>query len=192
MFQLNVPRKTTSLIQVWGCVALAIICVFLSFAPLITLDTGKDAQAIKESINEIFDKDVNIKIPEKVEVSTGKLVSSISLVVDVVKVTADAAKQANNAANNAMNGMTTEANNAANDADASLKKLEELLLSEDGKNTLVTVFAIANSVTNATGSNDSAEEKATGLSAVLSYVVVVLALLYVLIFTLIFKTKFLN
>ena len=195
MFQLHVPRKTTSLIQVWGCVALAIICVFLSFAPLITLDTGSNAQAIEEGINELFkDQNVKVDIPEKVEVSTGKLVGSISLVVDVVKVLSEEAKAANAAVNNAANGVvdnsytTGTTNNTANNSNNSMKKLEELLLSEDGKNTLVTVFAIANSVTEATGAGEG--ESVSGVSAILSVVVVFLAILYVLVFTLIFPVIF--
>ena len=69
MYQPNVPRKTTALIQTWGCVVLALLCVFFSFSPLLSLETGLNAADIKKTIEEITDEPFTAEIPEKVDVS---------------------------------------------------------------------------------------------------------------------------
>lgn len=197
MFQLNVPRKTTSLIQVWGCVVLAVACVFLSFAPMITLDTGANSSEILSEINEILDEEADITIPEKVEVTAPKLVGSISLVIDIVKLAKDTNEKVSeptaddllDAAINNGQSDSTESTSSSNKkaAEEAEKKLKDLLNSEDGRNTLVMVFALVNAITDVIGddSNDGI------ISMILSVLVVIIALLYVLIFTLIFPVVFL-
>ena len=156
MYQPNVPRKTTALIQVWGCVLLALVCVFLSFAPMITLDTG--AGKIESMLDEL-DLGVEIqKIPEEVDVSAVKLIGSITLVADVVSALSDDASA----------------------DDKKLADLEALLKTEDGVNTLVMIVAIANTVTD---SIDFEGEPSLGM--ILGILITFLALLFVLIFTLI-------
>ena len=55
MFQLNVPKKTSALIQVWASVLLIVVAVIMSFMPIITLKTVDDAEAIEEILSEISD-----------------------------------------------------------------------------------------------------------------------------------------
>ena len=155
MYQPNVPRKTTALIQVWGCVLLALVCVFLSFAPMITLDTG--TSDVTEMIDEL-DLDIELEIPEKVDVSAVKLVRSIVLVADVIGALSD----------------------DSSDADEKVAALEEKLNSEDGANTLVTCLAIANTFTS---SIDFDDDMSVGI--ILGLLITLLALLFVLIFTMI-------
>ena len=128
MYQPNVPRKTTALIQTWGCVLLALLCVFFSFSPLITLDTGLNSADIKEVIEEITDKPFTADIPEEVDVSAVKLISSITLMADVI-------------------GVLTEDSGAVNQQ--KVNDLEKLLTSPEGINTMVTIAAIASTVTGA-------------------------------------------
>ena len=205
MFQLNVSRKTTSLIQVWGCVVLAVACVFLCFAPMITLDTGANSSEILEAINEVLSEtDADLEIPDQVEVTAPKLIGSISLVIDIVKLAKDTTEKVTTPTDGdlidaAIDGTLTEdmledaAENAEKNEEANKKaaeeaekKLKELLNSEEGKNTLIMVFALVNAITNTIG-DDSNEGI---ISMILSVLVVIIALLYVLIFTLIFPVVF--
>ena len=171
MFQLNVPRKTTALIQTWGCVLLAIICIFFSFAPLVTLDTGLNSAAIESNIQKVTGENVNLDIPESVDISTIKLVKSIGLVVKVVKALSETAEQQNS---------------------EDVADLKELLNSEDSKNLLITVFAMANSVVDAIGSDDKVEgeSSSSGLGTILTVMVVIIGLLCTLVFAFIFPIAF--
>lgn len=162
MYQPNVPRKTTALIQVWGCVLLAIISVFLSFAPLVTLDTGMGG------INDMLDK-LNLDLgeeyvlPEKVDVSAAKLIGSITLIADVISVSKDTSGSSDKA-----------------------ESLQALLESDSGKNTIITVVAIASTVVNAFKQQDDLSI----IGLVLTFLTVLIGLLCVLIFTFIFPIAY--
>lgn len=170
MFQPNVPRKTTALIQVWGCVLLVLVSVFLSFAPLITLQTNVKMGDIdlKDSIEDMIGElagDVEVEIPDDVEVSAVSLVSSISMIIDAVKIMGE------------------------DDVDEeTLEKFEALIESEEGKQTLLTVAALAATITNTVmpEKSDDKSEGGSAISTILSVLVVIIAVLYVLIFTLVF------
>ncbi|MBQ9760431.1 MAG: hypothetical protein IJW16_03675 [Clostridia bacterium] len=157
MYQPNVPRKTTALIQTWGCVVLALLCVFFSFSPLLSLETGLNAADIKKTIEEITDEPFTAEIPEKVDVSAVKLIGGVTLMVDIIGVLSD------------------DAENVDQDK---VDKLEALLTSEDGINTIVTIVAIASTVTNAI---DFEGDMSVGM--ILSVIIVILGVLIVLAMT---------
>ena len=92
MLQLRAPKKLMATIQTWVCVVLVVACVAFSFGPLFTLETIDNAKEIEDSINEVLGDGVEVEIPEKIEISSIKLIKSISLIVDVVKVSKEIAK----------------------------------------------------------------------------------------------------
>ena len=163
MYQPNVSRKTTSAIQVWGCLLLAIISVFLSFAPLVTLDTGvKGVTDMLEDLDMDFGEDYDI--PEKVEVSAPKLIGSISLIVQVIQTAKNP------------------------DDQEKLDALQERMESDDAKNTLLTAVAIAATVTNSFVSQD---EDTSFLGLILTVVITIIGLLCVFLLTLAFPITYL-
>ena len=177
MLQLRVPKKLMALIQTWGCVLLAVLCVLFSFTPLFTLKTIDNAEDIESSINEMLgDTGVEIEIPEEIGISSVKLIKSISLIIDVISLAKDTVDSA------VQDGVDSENVN---------KKAEELqarLESEEGKDILLTAFAVANVVMSVTENN--AEEGSSGIGYILTIAFTIIALLYVLGFTLLFPFIF--
>ena len=92
MFQLNISKKMTAMLQVWISVLLLIVATFMSLAPIITLRTNAD------SLNEMLDKvaeDTTIdlgEIPETVDVSALKIVKSVGVIAKIAKAAMNAAK----------------------------------------------------------------------------------------------------
>lgn len=167
MWQPNVPRKTTSLIQTWGCVLLAVLCVFFSFSPLITLDTGLNGDEIEEMIEKITHEEFTQEIPDEVGVSAVKIIKSISLIVNIIDVASDDAE-------------TTTDN-------AKAKDIEEMLKSEEGVNTIVTVVALANTIVNAIDTESGSDL----ISIIFGMLLTIVALLAVLVMTFIVPVVFL-
>lgn len=170
MFQLNVPRKTTAMIQVWASMLLILIAVFLCFSPMITLKTGS-MDAIGDMVQKITGQEI-VDIPEEVEVTCPKLIGSIGLIINAVSAASDSEKASNT-------------------------DFEAMLQSEDGKNTIVMVAAIANSVMGPIMSLfDSEGEEGEGggefniVSLIFNVLLVFVATIYMLGFTLIFPFIF--
>ena len=180
MYQPNVSRKTTSMIQVWGCLLLAIISVFLSFAPMVTLETGSSADMIEEAFDEMFDGQIEADIPDEVSISAGRVISSVSLIAQIVDVGIDSAKAAK-----------AEASGDDFDQDKldeKVEKLEERLESEETMETAVAIVAIVNTVVEGFKGED--EGSSVGIGNIVAALFVLLAILYVLVFTVIFPIVF--
>ncbi len=130
MKQLNLPRKYTVTSQLFISVGLIILAAIFAFTPLLTLDLSenKAKNAINEaieSLNDEIDADVDFEIPDKIDVSMPKLVTSISIFTKVIGVIADG---------------------AASDDDEALAKAEEelneILASEKGQETLTMLVGL--------------------------------------------------
>lgn len=200
MLQLRVPKKLMAIIQTWGCVLLAVLCVAFSFTPLFTLKTIDNAKEIESSINDLLgDTGVDVEIPEEIDISSVKLIKSISLIIDVIKVSKEivnAEMQENGSdITDAMGGFKgndisnkTEDTQEKVDVEEKIAELKELLKSEESKDTLLTAFAIATVVTTVTENN--AEEDSTGIGYILTVALTIIALVYVLGFTLLFPFVF--
>ena len=143
MFQLNVPKKTTAQIQIWTSVLLLIIATCLSFAPIITLQTIKNADAINEMLDEIA-PEANLEIPETVDVTAIKIVKSIGVGAKIIKASVKAAKDVVDAAKDAKDATDT-ITDLENDLTNSEIKSEEDL--ENLQNSLETLENEAGKVT---------------------------------------------
>ncbi len=201
MLQLRVPKKLMATIQTWGCVLLAVLCVVFSFSPLFTLETIDNAKEIEASINDVFkDTEVQVEIPEQIDISSVKLIKSISLIIDVLNVTKEIAKAAKDELTSGdevgiIGGYDEDENGSAEkkdeekvDIEEKVKELEELLKTEESKDTLITAFAIVNVVTSVTENNS--ESGSSGVGYILTIALAIIALLYVLGFTLLFPFIF--
>ena len=200
MLQLRIPKRLMALIQTWGCVLLAILCLAFSFTPLFTLKTIDNAAEIEKSINDILDgTELEVEIPEKIDISAVKLIRSISLIVDVVKIS----KEIADAEKDEMTGndlglgfkdnvedIETETTAPKEEVDIEAKKeeLKTLLESEDTKNTLLTAFAIVTTVGSVM--DNDADNGKSGIGTILAMILAIIAILYVLGFTLFFPIGF--
>ncbi len=84
MRQVNLPRKITATVQVWLSLILVFLVVFFAFSPLLTLDMSDEKLAadVTEALADVADVG---ELPEKVDVSTIKIVNSVTLIVDILK-----------------------------------------------------------------------------------------------------------
>ena len=87
MLQLRVSKKLMAIIQTWGCVLLAVLCVAFSFTPLFTLKTIDNAKEIESSINDLLgDTGVDVEIPEEIDFSSVDVsFISLSLILPVMR-----------------------------------------------------------------------------------------------------------
>ncbi len=79
MFQ-NIPKKTTSTVQVWVSVALVLLALIMSFLPIIKLNTTAASDTMEELLDGVVEMD---EVPEYVNVSAPKLISGILLFADI-------------------------------------------------------------------------------------------------------------
>ncbi len=167
MFCLNVPRKTTALIQVWGCILLAVVAIFLSFAPIISLSVSDETtrEGINEIVKELTGEEL-AEFPDKVDISSTKLIGSISLVSKLLSA-------------------------VGSEDEEKATEVEAMLNGDEGRDTVLIAAAISYSFAGMFG-DGSAEEGQSGgvLSVVFQVIVVLICLLYVLIFTLIMPLFF--
>ena len=193
-----------ALIQTWGCILLAVLCVIFSFTPLFTLKTIDNAAEIEKTINEsLKSTGTDVEIPEEIDISSIKLVKSISLIIDVVKVTkeiADAAKQelmgdasdfeGANLGGTGFKGeeVTTKTEQEKIDLEEKIKELQDLLASEESRDTLITAFAIVTTVSSVIGTD--AENGDSGIGTIITMALTAIALFYVLGLTLLFPFIF--
>ncbi len=162
MLCFNLPRKTAAMIQVWGCIALVLVAIFLTFAPIITIDLVDEdtAAMVEDFLYELDLTEEPIDIPEKLEVTSLKLLGSISLISKTISVAGD-----------------------ENPSEKDVKELEEMMKGEEGQNTMLTVAAIVATITDVFGGEENEEAGLVGM--ILNVLVVVVCLIYCLIFTLI-------
>ena len=169
MFQLNVPRKTTAMIQVWASMLLILIAVLLCFSPMINLQIAdpKMIESVSGMVEKMTGQEVG-EIPSEIEVSCPKLIGSIGLIVKFIS-------------------------SASNPESANAEELRAMMESEDGKNTLMMVAAIANSVISVFNFGGKDGEKGGEfniVSLIFNVLLVLVATIYMLGFTLIFPLIF--
>lgn len=160
MFCLNVPKKTTALIQVWTSMLLIVIAVILSFMPIVNLQIAdrKTIDAINEMVEEISGEEVS-EIPSEIEVSAPKMYGSISMIVKFISA-------------------------IGSENEELAQEVKAMMEGEEGRNTVLMVAAIAASFMDIFGGEED-EKKPDGLAMILKVLVVLICLLYVLGFTLI-------
>ncbi len=133
MKQLNLPRKYNVAAQLFISVGLIVLAAIFAFTPILSIDLSdnKAVDALEEVLhdfNESIDSDVDIQIPEKVDVSMPKLLTSVSVFTKVVGVLMDGASSA-------IDGDTSGTDEAG-------KELNEILKSEDGQETIVMIMGL--------------------------------------------------
>ena len=160
MLCLNVPKKTTGLIQVWTSILLLLIVVILSFTPIVTLNISDEETVGKlQSFISEMGIGVEIDIPSEIEVSAPKLYGCISLFAKMIS--------------------------AAGSADSQTQQeIQDMVKTEDGKNSLLVAGAFAMSVVDLFG-GDEEGGKSDMIAMTLKIMVVFICLLYVLFFTLV-------
>lgn len=121
----------------WVSLLLILLALIFSFTSIITLNTGEHTKGINEMIAK-FSSSTDYEIPENIEVSAPKIVSSVSLISKIIGVSIDSAKAANGTLDEA--GAEKLANKQ--------KELDTYLGGEKGKRDVVTASAIAVSVIN--------------------------------------------
>ncbi len=167
MFQPNVSRKITAPAHVGVCILLLVLAVIFSFTPLITLET--ESSEIMQSVDTLMDslstgESIEEKdIPDEVSISAVDLIGSISLIKNIYDVNTEDSKDM--------------------DQDKS-KQIEELLESEEGKQTIITVLAIVNTLTNSFDDDDTQDAEGF-LNIIVKLLTVLVSILYVLGYTLI-------
>ena len=167
MKQLNVSKKVTSPLMVWVSMALIAATLLFSFMPIMCFDTTTGSEVIDEFVKEIS-KNVDVEIPEKIEITVGKLISSVRVMAKVIKVSSSAVKAA-----------TSEDASSA-DVEQAAEELDALLETKAGKDTVLVAAAIVCTFTNATTSGEDSSGLATAINLML--VLVSLMAVIVLIF----------
>ena len=133
MLCLNVPKKITSLVSVWGSMLLILIAVILCFQPMFTLTVDtKVIDDMEEMLDEMTDGDMevnpfaDIDLDEElvIDVSVIDLASGVSLLTQL------------------LSSIGSEDPEAA-------AKLEEMLESDEGQKTIMMATAIAVTMMNA-------------------------------------------
>ena len=131
MRQFNLPQKYTTVTRIWINFALILLAVVFAFTPLLQLDLRNDklatsVESIVGQVGEMFgEDDLDIEIPEKIDVSTVKLFKSLSLMGRFILT-----------AMNASSGADEEAINA------SLQDLERELNSQEGQESFIMMMAL--------------------------------------------------
>ena len=170
MKQLNVSKRLTGHIQLWVSVLLTILMVVFSFMPIFKIKTGESGflDQMEEIIAEVAPElSIEEDVPEEIDVSAPKLISSISTIVKVV-------------------GAMTGGENAAEKQ----AELDKLLSTEEGKEAMVTAMAIASSLMGSFGdilggSEEGGEEADMNIfGLILDVMVSVIGLLSVIFLTL--------
>ena len=96
MKQLNVSTKITSPIMVWVSVLLIAATLLFSFMPIMSFSTVESTEKINDFLGELeIGEDVKLEIPEKIDISIGKLVNAIKVTIEVVKIASKTAKDVN-------------------------------------------------------------------------------------------------
>ncbi len=166
LLQFNVPKKIGASVQFWVSLALIVVALIMSFAPIITLETGEIQQGIADLANKVLPGE-KMEIPEdgKIGVSAPKLISSVSTIVKVIST-------------------STAVANGNEDAAEKLEEIEKYIETEDGKQDLLTAMALAATVvkTLGIGSDEMAGEQDI-FSLVFNVLISIIAFIAVLVMT---------
>ena len=130
MPQFNLPKKIVSTVQLWASLLLIVLAFVFSMTPIITLNNVENADEIFEMMGELDLGDVGQYIEEETEVSSPKLISSISLLVKIVSAASDDEGQGEN-------------------------DLAEYLDTEEGKEAVATTLCLAASIVKTIDFEDS-------------------------------------
>lgn len=166
MYQLNIPKKQMTMIQVWVSIVLVVIALVMSFMPIITLKTVDNADQIEELMSDL---DINVKIPEQVNVSAVSLIKGGKMIADIISIASDDTPD-----------------------QKKVDAFEEKLTSKDGQNTVMTAVAVVATVVDAVGDDDgsSSSSGSNALSVIFEVMIIIMALLGVLALTLILPILF--
>lgn len=154
----NIPKKTTSMIQVWVSVLLVVLALVMSFMPIIKISTS----GIEEKATEIFGENSDVdfsEIPESVDITAPNLISSVIL---FTKIGAAA---------------------FSDSPEAEVESLSETVNDEDAINAFATAVAIV-SIFSDTFDSDISDDEI--LPMVFNILVSVVSLLYLLVMTIVF------
>ena len=170
MFQLNLPRKLTARIQVWASVLLLFLATCLSLAPVVSLKTAENRAAITKMLAEVA-PDMEIEIPEQVDVSAVKIVKAIGVGAKIAKLTTRAAQLSKN-----LGGAEKDVV-----SDVFSAEIQAVLESKEGKETILIALSFASTVTSSFGAKGLS---GTGLlTDVLAMLITLLVLIALLVFT---------
>lgn len=164
MKQLNVSKKVTSPLMVWVSVLLIAATLLFSFMPIMCFDTTTGNEVIDEFVKDIS-KNVDIEIPEKIEITVGKLISSVRVMAKVIKVASNAAKSA------------TSGTASADDVTKAAEELDALLETKAGQDTILVAAAVVCTFTNAASSDSSS----TTLAKVINLMLVFISMMAVIV-----------
>ena len=157
MPQFNLPRKLVSTVQLWASLLLIILAFVFSMTPIITLKNIENADKINEMMTEL-DLGTDIPIEEETEISSPKMISSISLIVKIVgAATAEGEDQAEKAA-----------------------ELEEFLETDKGKEAVATAVCLAVAIVKTV----DVESSSNFFSFIFNIVISIVGLIAVLLITL--------
>ncbi len=179
MKQLNLPRKYTLASQLFISVALIILAAIFAFTPILTIDLS-DNKA-RETLNDVLDsfsesidaEDAEFEIPEKVNVSMPKLVTSVGVFTKIIGVVIDGA-------GSAIDGDEEGANEATED-------LNKVLASEEGQETIVMLMGLMMGTldTDSFESSDAEESEDSTVGAVVNGIISYGILFYLLAISLV-------
>ncbi len=161
MPQFNLPRKKVTMVQMWASVLLIALALIFSLAPMINLKSVDNAAEITEMAQGIGLS--LFEIPEDVDVSAVKLVSSVSLIVNIFTSSIPGEE-----------GYTE-------DQVAKQQELKEYMETEEGKADIATALCIAATIMNALDFESMSSGDSNIIGTVLSIFVTFIALFATLI-----------
>lgn len=164
MKQLNVSKKVTSPLMVWVSIVLIAATLLFSLMPIMSFDTGRSGETINEFINNL-DSNVDIEIPEKIDISVVKLINSVSVLTKVTKVAAETAK-------------SVKEDSSSDEALEDIKaELDAILESKAGQDTILVAAAVVCTFTNSV----NFEEGAHAVSIIVNILLVFCSIMFVLV-----------
>lgn len=180
MKQLNLPKRQVALVQVLVSLLLIILTLIMSLTPILTIDLSDNEfiNAVEDSmgaISENVDGVDEIEIPDKIDITMPKLLKADMILVKLIKVMINSAKETNTLS-------TSELEKIEKEQDA----LQEMIESKEGKEALVSLVAALGQVIDFSelGEEKTEEEKEekSSLGDTIMLLIRVIALLFILIF----------
>jgi hypothetical protein len=92
MRSLTTTAKVTGHIRIWTSLLLLVLCFAITFMPLISLKTSSHTADIQKMLNSITQSEESFDIPDSVDISMPKLISSFFVIGDVISIAADTIK----------------------------------------------------------------------------------------------------
>lgn len=171
MKQLNVSKKITAPLMVWVSMVLIAATLLFSFMPIMCLDTSLNGEGINEMIDSIGGE-IDLEIPEKVEITVGKLINSVRVIGKLINVAKEAANEASGTTN-------------TNDGPSAAEDLQAFMESPQGKQTVLVAAAVATTLVDAFDFGEDAHI----ISIVMNILIVFISLMSVLAFVFIIPIK---